>query len=172
MIIRPIHGDEAQSVGDLLVTAYVTGGHLDADSAYTHTLLDVGSRLDYTLVAEEAGRVVGTVCFCPPDGSSPAVLSEDGEYEFRFLAIEPDVWGRGVGQALVAECEARAVAAGAERMVISVISLNERALTFYAQLGYVRLPERDWSPVRAADPGTTVSASSAPVRILALAKEL
>ena len=159
-------------MGQLLVTAYVTGGHLDADSAYTHALLDVGSRLDYTLVAEEGGRVVGTVCLCPPDGISPAVLSEDGEYEFRFLAIEPDAWGRGVGQALVAECESRAVEYGVERMVISVINLNERALAFYALQGYVRLPERDWSPARAADPGEPASSASAPVRILALTKQL
>ena len=172
MIIRPIHADEAQSVGDLLVTAYITGGHLDADSAYTRTLLDVGSRLDYTLVAEEGGRVVGTVCLCPPDGISPAVLCEDGEYEFRFLAIEPDAWGRGVGQALVAECEAQAAADGAGRMVISVIDLNERALAFYALQGYARLPERDWSPARAADPEECASSASAPVRILALTKQL
>lgn len=164
MPIRPIHADEAPFVGELLVTAYVTGGHLNADSSYADVLADVSSRLDYTLVAEEEGRIVGTVCFCPPDGVSPAVLCDDGEYEFRFLAIEPDAWGRGVGQALVAECEARAVARGASRMVISVIDLNERALQFYALQGYSRLPERDWSPARPD--------GVAPVRILALTKML
>jgi GNAT superfamily N-acetyltransferase len=172
VIIRPIHSSEATAVGDLLVNAYVLGGHLSAESPYTQELRDVGSRLDYTWVAEVDGDIVGTICLCPPDGTSPAVLSREGEYEFRFLAISPDSWGGGVGQALVAECEAQAATSGAERMVISVIDLNKRALKFYALQGYSLMPERDWSPVRTPDPNASSPANTAPVRILALTKKL
>jgi len=172
VIIRPINSSEATAVGELLVNAYVVGGHLSAESPYTLELGDVGSRLEYTWVAEVEGGIVGTICLCPPDGTSPAVLCRENEYEFRFLAISPDSWGGGVGQALVTECEAQAVTRGAEQMVISVVDLNKRALKFYALQGYSRMPERDWSPVVSPDPNADSSADTTPVRILALTKKL
>lgn len=172
VIIRPIDSSEATAVGELLVNAYIVGGHLSAESPYTRELSDVGSRLEYTLVAEVGGSIVGTVCLCPPDGRSPADLCRENEYEFRFLATLPDSWGGGVGQALVAKCEAEAIARDAERMVISVVDLNKRAHKFYALQGYSRMPDRDWSPVRTPDPNASSSANTAPVNILALTKEL
>ena len=174
VIIRPIDLSEATAVGELLVNAYVVGGHLSAESPYTRELCDVGSRLDYTWVAEVDGEIVGTICLCPPDGVSPAALcrESENEYEFRFLAISPDSWGSGVGQALVAECEAQAVLSGAEQMVISVVDINERGLNFYALQGYSRMPERYWSPVVAPNPSSERPADSTPIIILALTKNL
>ena len=174
MIIRRIDSTEATVVGELLVNAYVVGGHLSAESPYTRELGDVGSRMEYTWVAEVDGEIVGTICLCPPDGVSPAALCRGNanEYEFRFLAISPDAWGGGVGQALVAECEAQAVTSGAERMVISVVDLNLRGLNFYALQGYSHMPERDWSPVVAPNPNSERPADSAPITILALTKRL
>ena len=160
MIIRPIDASETNAVSELLVTAYVSGGHLSADSLYILELSDVTSRLNYTWVAEVGGNIVGTISLCPPDGTSPAMICRENEYEFRFLAVLPDSWGSGVGQALVAECETQARAHGSEKIVISVIDLNERALQFYALQGYTRLPERNWSPERTQ------------VQILALTKNL
>lgn len=171
--IRPIDSTETTAVGELLVNAYILGGHLSADSPYTHELGDVGSRLNYTWVAEIDGAIVGTICLCPSDGKSPAMLSRHhNEYEFRFLAISPKSWGNGVGQALVSECEAQALASGADMMVISVVDLNKRALQFYALQGYTRMPERDWSPVRTPDPNASTPGNATPVRILALNKKL
>jgi len=160
VIIRPIDASETNAVSELLVTAYVSGGHLSADSLYILELSDVTSRLNYTWVAEVGGNIVGTISLCPPDGTSPAMICRENEYEFRFLAVLPDSWGSGVGQALVAECETQARAHGSEKIVISVIDLNERALQFYALQGYTRLPERNWSPERTQ------------VQILALTKNL
>ncbi len=172
MIIRPIDSSEATAVCELLVNAYVFGDLLSTKSPYTQELRDVGSRLEYTWVAEVDGGIVGTICLCPPDGTSPAALCREGEYEFRFLATSPDSWGGGVAKALVAECEAQAVARGAERMVISVIDLNKRALKFYALRGYSLMPERDWSPAVSPISDADSSANTAPVRILALTKKL
>jgi GNAT superfamily N-acetyltransferase len=172
VIIRPINSSETTAVCELLVSAYVFGGHLSAESPYTRELLDVGSRMKYTWVAEADGDIVGTICLCPPDGTSPAMLCRENEYEFRFLATSPGSWGRGVAKALVAECEAQAITHGAERMVISVIDLNERALQFYALQGYSLMPERDWSPVITPNSNNDSSASTVPVRLLSLTKEL
>jgi ribosomal protein S18 acetylase RimI-like enzyme len=172
VIIRPIDSSETIAVSELLVTAYISGGHLSEDSPYILELRDVASRLKYTWVAEIGGTIVGAITLCPPDGSSPAMLGRDNEYEFRFLAVSPDSWGSGVGQALVTECEAQAIAYGAKKMVISVVDLNERALNFYALQGYTRIPERDWSPERTPDPQAVNSANTTPVQILALTKNL
>ena len=172
MIIRPIKASEADEVGEMIVDSYVFSGHLSAESPYTRELRDVSSRLAYTWVAESDGAIVGTICLCPPDGASPAMICREGEYEFRFLAISPGSWSQGVGQALVAESEAQALARGAERMVISVINVNERALHFYALEGYTKMPERDWSPVRSPNPDESSSVPATDVRLLALTKEL
>ncbi len=59
------------------------------------------------------------------------------------------------------------MAFGAQRMVISVIDTNERAINFYTRLGYARLPERDWSPTR-----TGIATPDTSIRILVMHKEL
>ena len=171
MIIRPIDSSEATAVCELLVSAYVFAGLLSEESPYTRELLDVGSRLEYTWVAEVDGEVVGTICLCPPDGTSPAALCRENEYEFRFLATSPGSWGGGVAKALVAECESQAEIHGAERMVISVIDLNKRALQFYALQGYSHMPERDWSPVITPNSNNDGAANAVPVRLLSLTKK-
>ena len=167
MLIRPIAPEEVSAVGELIVAAYVAGEHLSDGDAYAATLRNVGSRIEYTLVATIDREIVGTICLCPPDGQSQAVLARAGEYEFRFLATAPGAWGTGIGGALVAHCETQALAFGVRNMVISVIDTNERAITFYERLGYTRLPERDWSPTRAgsATPDTSI-------RILVMHREI
>jgi ribosomal protein S18 acetylase RimI-like enzyme len=167
VIIRPIATKETSLVSEMCVAAYVAGDHLKEGDAYTATLRGVGSRVEYTLVATIDGEIVGTICHCPPDGLSPAALAGPDEYKFRFLAIAPGAWGAGVGSALVANCEAQAIASGARYMLLSVIDSNERAINLYERLGYVRLPEREWSPTPAGD-----STSGTSIRLLVMRKEL
>jgi ribosomal protein S18 acetylase RimI-like enzyme len=167
LIIRPIATEETSLVSEMCVAAYVAGDHLKEGDAYTATLRDVGSWIEYTLVATIDGKIIGTICHCPPDGLSPAVLAGSDEYEFRFLAISPGAWGAGVGSPLVANCEAQAIASGAHQMLLSVIDSNERAINLYERLGYARLPEREWSPTPAGD-----STSGTSIRLLVMRKEL
>jgi ribosomal protein S18 acetylase RimI-like enzyme len=97
------------------------------------------------LVAERDGELVGSVTLTPPG----APLSKDAgpeEYEFRFLGVARRAWGTGVAEALVAACEEHARAAGARRMVISVIDWNDVGLRLYQRLGYRRVPGRDRRP--------------------------
>ena len=90
--------------------------------------------------------VVGTVTICPP--ASPfREIGRDGEVEFRFLAVAPEAWGHGVGNALVVACEDHARAIGSNRLVICVRDINAAAMTLYERQGFQRLPERDWHPV-------------------------
>ena len=141
--IRPARAAEAASIGALSVFAYMHGGHLQADDSYAATLRDVASRLAQTFVAVDAGdRVIGAVTICT-FGDDHAELASPSEGEFRFLAIDPGSWGRGVGTALVAFAEGNLHARGFDTVVIRVISLNTRAQRLYERLGYLRTPERD-----------------------------
>jgi N-acetylglutamate synthase-like GNAT family acetyltransferase len=143
--IRPARTDEADAIAELTVQAYRAGGHLEEGNRYEQELRNVQARMPQTIVADRGGEILGSVALCLP-GSPCAEVSQAGECEFRFLAIRPEEWGTGIGAELVGECEQRARAAGAETMVISVISINTRAQQFYERLGYVRVPNRDWSP--------------------------
>ena len=147
LLIRPASDDDLESVGELCVTAYASAGHLDPADIYAETLRDARARAESTeiLVAERDGRIVGTVTICPP-GTPFSEIGEVGESEFRFLAVAPEAWRSGVGEALVDACERRAVAVGDRAHVICVIDRNEGAHRFYERLGFSRLPERDWSP--------------------------
>lgn len=164
--LRGARPSDVHTVGELTVQAYLAGQHLEVGDPYEVTLRDVGTRLDITIIAELNGEVVGSVTVCP--NTHPAAeISGDDEWEFRFLAIRPDSWGGGIARRLIAECELRATQAGAAAIAISVIDQNERAHQLYQRLGYVRAPERDWSPPR----DTTVCGVST-VQLLAYRKEL
>jgi ribosomal protein S18 acetylase RimI-like enzyme len=164
--LRGARPSDIHTVGELTVQAYLAGQHLEAGDPYEVTLRDVATRLDITIIAELNGEVVGSVTVCPHTDPA-AEISGDDEWEFRFLAIRPDSWGSGIARRLIAECESRAAHAGAAAIAISVIDQNERAHRLYQRLGYVRAPERDWSPLQ----DTTVCGVST-VRLLAYRKEL
>lgn len=134
-------------VAAISLAAYEAAGHFDANGAYAQTVADVRGRFSHgeLLVAEEDGVIVGAVMLCDP-GTAFAEISRTGEMEFRFLAVDPPHWGRGVGESLVLACHSRARDLGTSTMVICVIDANHAALRFYERLGYVRRPERDWQP--------------------------
>ena len=59
------------------------------------------------MAVDDDGTLLGSVTSCPP-GSPWRELSVEGEGEFRMLAVAPAARGRGVGEALVRQCEERA----------------------------------------------------------------
>ena len=68
-------------------------------------------------------------------------------------------WGSGVADALVLACEEQARITGAASLAICVRDNNTGAAAMYAKRGFVRAPERDWSPM----PGTDLLALTRPV---------
>lgn len=136
--------------GRICVEAYLRAGQLDDDphQGYGAVLADTRPRLNdaLLLVAEGDAGIVGTVTICPP-GSPFRELGREDEVEFRFLAVSPQAWGHGVGDALVEACESHARHQGAPRMVICVRDFNDSAMGLYLRRGFVRFPERDWDPV-------------------------
>jgi predicted N-acetyltransferase YhbS len=64
-----------------------------------------------------------------------------------MLAVDPAAQGRGVGELLVRACLERAVGLGASAMVICTRDFSYPAHRLYARLGFVRMPDRDWTPM-------------------------
>lgn len=148
MEIRDARPEEYAETGALTAAVYLGVGLVQEDSAYLAELLDAGRRAKdgELVVAVDGGRVVGSVTFALP-GSELAELAVPGEAEFRMLAVDPAVRGRGVGERLVGEVMRRARASGAGTVRLSTAAFNAGAHRLYQRLGFVRTPERDWEPM-------------------------
>ncbi|MET9552941.1 GNAT family N-acetyltransferase [Streptomyces sp. NPDC006645] len=151
-IIRAAEAAEYAALGEITARAYLDDGLLDfgADDPYLETLRDVAARAEgaEVLVAADAdGTVLGGVAYVVA-GSAWAEVAGDGEAEFRMLAVAPAARGRGVGGALVRACVDRARATeGCLRVRLSTQKAMLGAHRIYERLGFVRTPERDWSPI-------------------------
>ena len=153
MQVRRATRDDHEVVGRVTVAAYATYLSDDGpDSDYVQHLADAAGRdRDAELwVAEEAGRVLGSVTLCP-EGSPWRELAQPGEGEFRMLAVDPDAQGRGVGRALVELTVERFRSAGASAVVLCSMKEMSGAHRLYERAGFERDPERDWSPVPGVD---------------------
>jgi len=148
--IRRAEPHEYDVVGDLTLGAYVADGLSSVESDYVHLLQDAASRAEKAelwVAVDGDDRVLGSVTLSP-HGSPYREISGEGEGEFRMLAVDPRARGRGIGEALVRWCIERCRDLGDERMVLCTQTENATAIRLYARLGFSRLPERDWSPVR------------------------
>jgi ribosomal protein S18 acetylase RimI-like enzyme len=146
--IRPARVADHPAIARLTVAAYQADGQLEEGNPYASVLADVAGRAGAgeLLVAELAERVVGAVLFVQP-GSAYAELAGPGEAEFRMLAVDPAAQGQGVGEALARACLDRAAALGCRAVVISSRDGFPTAHRLYQRMGFVRTPERDWSPL-------------------------
>ena len=145
--LRRANEDEWAAVGELTAGAYLADGAMGADDPYYGVLRDAASRAreaDLWVAVDADGVLLGTVTWCPP-GSSYRELAAPEESEFRTLAVAPAGRGRGVGETL-RHCIQLATEAGSTAVVISTAQWMSTAHRLYGRLGFVRAPERDWSP--------------------------
>jgi predicted N-acetyltransferase YhbS len=146
--IRTARPDEYAAVGELTVNAYVGDGLVTEGAEYVDQLVAAADRATAAtlLVAVDDGQVLGSVTFVTP-GSPYIELAGPGEVEIRMLAVDPKWRGHGLGEALVRTCIERARAIGATRMRLSSQEKMIGAHPIYRRVGFVRTPERDWTPV-------------------------
>jgi ribosomal protein S18 acetylase RimI-like enzyme len=152
VIVRAALPGELSLIGDLRVAAYEAGGFLS--DHYTETLRVLGT--DGTgeiLAAVDGDAVLGTVTLqhWPNAGQ---VVRGAGEAEVRALAVAPQAQRRGVGRALLRAVTERAARAGVRHLALCTQPTMRAAQRLYDAEGFIRLPDRDWSPV----PGFTLIA--------------
>lgn len=146
MQVRRVEPGEHEAVGRLLVAAYAPYT-LGPEDPYVARLADTGRRdvEAEVWVAVEGREVLGSVTPCPP-GSSWREIAGDDEGEFRMLAVDPSLQGRGVGRLLVESVVERFRAAGCRAVVLSSLPSQTTAHRLYGGLDFERYPAGDSSP--------------------------
>ncbi|MCZ2823917.1 MULTISPECIES: GNAT family N-acetyltransferase [unclassified Modestobacter] len=150
-VVGPAGPADFARIAELTVAVYAAEDLAPAE--YLPQLADVAGRADRAelLVArDQDGRIVGSVALVLSGDFGEVVESAD-EAAFRMLAVDTAARGQGIGAALVRACLDRARAAGKRRMVLSTGDRMAAAHRLYGQLGFTRLPERDWTPVPGVD---------------------
>ena len=150
--IRSAQPEDFERIGTLTADIFVSEGYVSPNSDYKAVLLDAATRARESefLVGVVDDAVVGTVTYCVHD-TPWAQVTDPGEGEFRMLAVSPQVRGRGLGEALVRACIDRSRRDACSALRLSTEPVMHAAHRIYARLGFVRTPERDWSPVPGVD---------------------
>jgi len=142
--VRLVAPHEYDAVSRLSVEAYAHDYELSDE--YRESIADVASRAreHEVWVAEDLtdGSILGTVA-TPRSGGHLSPLSEEGEVDFRLLAVAPAARGRGVGELLTRHVIELARQRGAERVVMNSGPRMLAAHRLYHRLGFVRLHERE-----------------------------
>ncbi|MBC7677467.1 MAG: GNAT family N-acetyltransferase [Pseudorhodobacter sp.] len=148
--IRPVLLAEHAALGELTAVTYLAEGYGDDD--YAATLRDVATRVAEAdvLVALLDGRLVGGVSVASRGGPF-AEQAAPGEAVIRMLVTAPAARGSGAGTALVQACLGLARSAGCSVVRLSTQPTMTAAHRIYERLGFLRTPERDWSPVPDVD---------------------
>jgi GNAT superfamily N-acetyltransferase len=91
--------------------------------------------------------IVGSVLLLNATTAETAPGAPAREYpEIRLLAVVPAARGRGIGRALIDQCIRRAKQLGAPTITLHTTDLMLVAKRMYEQMGFVRDPDRDFSP--------------------------
>lgn len=144
VVVRLVSTDEYDAAGHVTEVAYTSSyGELSPD--YVRSLRDVAARValgDVWIAADSTGDILGTV-WVPREGERLSPVAEEGELDFRQLAVAPHARGRGIGALLTRHVIALATARGAHRVVMNSGPDMLGAHALYAKIGFRRLPERE-----------------------------
>lgn len=155
-VLRDALPEELDEVAHVILRAYeeYTPSPLpevweEAWNAYWHDIGDVRGRFDHTelIVAERAGRIVGTVTFYPDGTEYVANGWPAGWVAIRLLAVVPEARCQGIGRALMTECLRRARRVGAPSVGLYTMTWMRIAQGMYERMGFRRVPELDYRPV-------------------------
>jgi len=138
-------------VGEITAAAYVSDGFVSGNQEYLTQLRNAVARFTsaevWVAVDVVTDEVLGSVTFCPIGSPYREIARTDEEAEFRMLSVRPSARRRGCARLLVSRCLDRARELGHTRMVLCSDERMLSAQRLYGELGFRRLPERDWSPV-------------------------
>lgn len=147
--IRKARAQDDEAIGELLVQAFVVRyaekmPEIEVGEERRRDLRDVaGRRARATvLVAEDAGRVVGTVTMYPP-GAEDSEAWIAGAANLRYLAIATDRFGSGIAGALMDAAEAIAREWTATHVCLHVRRGVSGVARLYERRGYRRDPAGD-----------------------------
>jgi ribosomal protein S18 acetylase RimI-like enzyme len=144
VLIRLAAPDEYEAIGELGETAY--SHDYDITDGYRQRVRDVAARAAehevWVAALQHTGQILGTVT-APGPGGRISELAQDGELDFRLLAVAPTARRRGIGRLLVDHMIALAAERGAVRVVLNSGPNMTGAHQLYYSMGFTRLTERE-----------------------------
>jgi ribosomal protein S18 acetylase RimI-like enzyme len=148
--VRDAAAAEHTAIRELLEAAYRQFASILPASIYDPYIadildLDTRARDGRLLVAERAGRIVGTVTYYEDAGAEGAGWPA-GWAGVRALGVDPAARGLGIGQVLMDACLDRARQAGATVLCLHTAEIMTAAIALYERMGFQRVPEFDFEP--------------------------
>ncbi len=133
-IVRQLQAHESRFFDRMIPPGQFDSKYIDRIQA------DVGKAGGVILVAEVDGELTGYATLLLHQSSE----GERDEILYTFskvgdLAVTESCRNRGVGRALIAECERRARAAGQKWLQLGVLAGNQGARRFYREVGFGEL---------------------------------
>jgi GNAT superfamily N-acetyltransferase len=156
VVIEEAQAAEHSMLGDLLVRVYASLPGFPTPQEqpeYYATMRDVGAlarRPGITLLVARSsmGDVLGGVVYIGDMreyGSGSAAPTIRDAAGFRWLGVDPDRRGLGIGKALAEACIERAKLAGRAQVVIHSTRAMRTAWSMYERLGFRRSPDLDFA---------------------------
>ena len=144
--VRTAHPAEYDAIGELTATVYLAEGY--ADEHYAQVLRDVAARAATAtvLVAVRGTSLLGSVTVATGGGDF-AEQAGPGEAVVRMLVTDPAARGTGAGTALMQASLQHARRAGCRVVRLSTQASMTVAHRIYERAGFLRTPDRDWSPM-------------------------
>ena len=149
--LRNARDDERDAIRDLTLAAYAEYAVLLPQpfwEAYQPNLLVTLNTEGPVerLVAERAGRLVGSVLLYPArtQAYGQQVSVSGASPEVRLMAVAPTDRGEGVGTALLQECARRASRSGATSLGLHTMDEMRAAVRLYEREGFIRAPDLDF----------------------------
>jgi GNAT superfamily N-acetyltransferase len=157
--IRDARADEREVIRAITLAAYEQYAAIAPPPLWTLLQQAVHSGLAEEgpverIVAEYAGKIVGTVQLYPPSMKAyhyDAPVEATGP-EMRLLAVDRTFQGRGIGKALTFECIKRAQNNGYSTLGLHTGEFMQTPIQMYERMGFVHVPDLDFH----AEEGGTV----------------
>ncbi|MEV3820901.1 GNAT family N-acetyltransferase [Aeromonas dhakensis] len=130
ILIRPETVTDHDAIKAVTVAAFLKAPHTDHNEQLIVRDLRQAGALSLSLVAEQAGQVVGHLCF------SPVTISDGSErwYGLGPISVSPELHGKGLGSRLMEAGLAELKGMGAAGCVV----LGDPG--FYGRFGFVSEP--------------------------------
>lgn len=150
IIIREAVAAEYDAVRALLLAAYdeyrpqAAGLAADAWEMYARDIVDIEGRLPdgVPLVAEQAGRLIGTVTYYPRGDQGQHWPADYAA--LRLLGVHPNARGLGLGRRLTEACLERARAQGSTHLGLHTTVWMATAKAMYLRMGFHPRPDQDF----------------------------
>jgi ribosomal protein S18 acetylase RimI-like enzyme len=150
VVIRNARPDEADAVGDLVRAAYseLQAAYPADWSRYFDTVVRMEGHFEHgeVIVAEQTGRLVGTVTFYRDGSQSAQGPWPEGSAGVLRLAVSPEARGLGLARRLTEECIRRCREGGIRTLALHTTDWMPVAKAMYERMGFVRDDSFDFVP--------------------------